>query len=141
MRIRFIKAEQTHALRQQVLRPAQPVGEMDWGGDRAETSFHLGAEEGEHIVAVASFMQEKHAELRGLENNTGLRGMATLPALSRHGCRQCLGAFSALGPPARQAGGTWCGAMPARRPSAFTQAWDSWSREPPSWWTASACTT
>jgi predicted GNAT family N-acyltransferase len=107
MRIRFIKAEQTHALRQQVLRPAQPVGEMDWGGDRAETSFHLGAEEGEHIVAVASFMQEKHAELRGWKQYR-LRGMATLPAFQGMGAGSALVRFGLDHLRGKQVDLVWC---------------------------------
>lgn len=78
MRIRFIKAADTHNLRQRVLRPFQPVSEMEWYGDQADTTFHLGAGIGDHLVSVASFMAERNEVLLGWRQYR-LRGMATHP--------------------------------------------------------------
>jgi hypothetical protein len=65
MRVRYIKAAETYPLRQQLLRPLQPIDEMDWYGDNADTSFHVGAEEGEELICVASFMLERCEQVLG----------------------------------------------------------------------------
>jgi GNAT superfamily N-acetyltransferase len=78
MRVRYIKAAETYPLRQQLLRPLQPIDEMDWYGDNADTSFHVGAEEGEELICVASFMLERCEQVLGWRQYR-LRGMATQP--------------------------------------------------------------
>lgn len=84
MRIRFIKASETHALRQQVLRPRQPIEEMEWPQDHAVDSFHLGMCIGGHLIAVVSFIRERNEPLRGWKQYR-LRGMATRPGFQGQG--------------------------------------------------------
>lgn len=84
MRIRFIKASETHALRQQVLRPHQQREEMEWPKDRAEDSFHLGLSLGGHLISVASFIRERNELLLGWKQYR-LRGMATHPEFQGQG--------------------------------------------------------
>lgn len=84
MRIRFINASQTHALRQEVLRPRQSLDEMEWPQDRAEESFHLGMTIGGHLIAVVSFIRERNELLRGWKQYR-LRGMATHPGFQGQG--------------------------------------------------------
>ena len=76
MRIRFIKPVETHDLRQRVLRPAQAIEEMEWSLDRADGSFHLGAEENDRLISIASFLRERCELLPG-SHQYRLRGMAT----------------------------------------------------------------
>lgn len=78
MRIRFIKPIETHHLRQQVLRPRQPLEEMEWSMDLAKDSFHLGMELNEQLICVASFLRERNELLKGWKQFR-LRGMATHP--------------------------------------------------------------
>lgn len=84
MRIRFIKGPDTHHLRHQLLRPLQPIEEMEWYGDNAETTFHLGAGIGDHLVSVASFMAERNDALLGWRQYR-IRGMATHPDFQGNG--------------------------------------------------------
>lgn len=79
MPIRFITPVETHALRQAVLRPSQPLEEMEWSMDRSEGSFHVGMEEQGVLICVASFLRERNDRLRGWIQYR-LRGMATAPA-------------------------------------------------------------
>lgn len=78
MRIRLIQSAETHALRQQVLRPTQPLNEMEWPGDDDPASFHLGLDDGEALVAIASFLAEQNALVPG-GTPFRLRGMAVHP--------------------------------------------------------------
>lgn len=78
MRIRFIKPPETHLLRQLVLRPGQPLDEMEWPQDEAADSFHLAMEDQGMILAVASFQKERHERLLGWKQFR-IRGMATHP--------------------------------------------------------------
>ncbi|MGB6047911.1 MAG: GNAT family N-acetyltransferase [Flavobacteriales bacterium] len=75
MRIRFIPSNETHELRQRVLRPAQTIAEMEWTFDRAEGSFHLGTEKDDELIAIASFLREPCEQLPG-KLQYRLRGMA-----------------------------------------------------------------
>lgn len=84
MRIRFINASETHALRHAVLRPRQQLDEMEWPQDRAEDSFHLGLSIGSHLIAVVSFIRERNELLRGWKQFR-LRGMATHPEFQGQG--------------------------------------------------------
>ncbi len=93
MPIRYLKAEETHPLRQQLLRPQQPLEEMEWSGDNAETSFHVGVDIDGELVCVASFMQERHEQLRGWRQYR-LRGMATRPDQQGQGVGKALVLFA-----------------------------------------------
>ena len=84
MRIRFIKAFETHALRHDVLRPRQSIDEMEWPQDLAEDSFHLGVSIGGHPISVVSFIRERNPHLRGWKQYR-LRGMATHPEFQGQG--------------------------------------------------------
>src|SRR6218665_585884 len=84
MRIRFIKAADTHALRHRVLHPDQPMEEVDFPNDRNPDSFHLGVSIGNHLVCVASFYNERNAQLLGWKQYR-LRGMATHPDMRGQG--------------------------------------------------------
>lgn len=76
MPIQFIQPWETHQLRRSVLRPTQPLDEMEWPGDKAECSFHLGMWLGGHLVSIASFIRERNELLRGWIQYR-VRGMAT----------------------------------------------------------------
>ena len=78
MRIRFIKSTETHALRQLVLRPEQPLDEMEWPQDNAKDSFHLGMNTGGRQISIVSFSRERNELLHGWKQYR-LRGMATHP--------------------------------------------------------------
>lgn len=84
MQIRFIRANDTHALRHQVLRPHQSIEEVDFPNDRSPDSFHLGAYLRGELVSVASFHRERHEQLLGWKQYR-LRGMATRPDLQGKG--------------------------------------------------------
>lgn len=84
MPIRFLRPGETHVLRRSVLRPQQPVEEMEWSMDRAEGSFHVGFEEHGELVCIASFLKERNDRLRGWAQYR-LRGMAVPPSHQRHG--------------------------------------------------------
>lgn len=89
MRIRYIKASDTHDLRHRVLRPHQPVDEVDFPNDRNPDSFHVGAFIGEHLIGVASFYPERHEDLKGWKQYR-LRGMAAHPDFQDQGVGQRL---------------------------------------------------
>lgn len=84
LNIRFIGPGETHLLRQMVLRPLQPVDEMEWPGDRAAGSFHAGVELGQVLVGIGTFILEQHAGLPGAKHYR-LRGMAVHPGYRSKG--------------------------------------------------------
>lgn len=79
MQVRFIAPEETHPLRQQVLRPGQPLAHMEWPLDHAPGSFHLGMDVEGRLCSVASFVPQG-CSLPGSHTPYRLRGMATVPA-------------------------------------------------------------
>lgn len=109
MRIRFIKPVETHALRQSVLRPRQPLDEMEWSQDRAEESFHLGMGIGGHLIAVVSFLRERNELLKGWKQYR-LRGMATHPDHQREGAGAALLQFGLDHLRTLKADLVWCNA-------------------------------
>lgn len=56
----------------------QSVEEMDWPGDQAAGSFHVGVDHGPVLVGVGTFIAEMHAALNGAKQYR-LRGMAVHP--------------------------------------------------------------
>ena len=107
--IRPIASADTHALRHSLLRPHRTLAEMDYPGDNAPETLHLGAFLGDRHVGIASIYREAPPDT----SDSGafrLRGMATLPELrgagvGGHLLDACLAA-------ARDAGGSyfWCNA-------------------------------
>lgn len=105
--IRFIKARDTHDLRHRVLRPHQPMEEVDYPNDRNPDSFHLGAFQGGKLVAVASFYKEKQGSLNGWIQ-WRLRGMAVEEGLRSAGIGGNLLAFALDELKAKAADVLWC---------------------------------
>jgi GNAT superfamily N-acetyltransferase len=114
MEIRSIDAAQTWPIRQEVLRPHQPLNEMEYPGDlEPSRSFHLGAFREGLLVGIASAFREPLEDPKSrVQDPTGwrLRGMATLPEVRGQGYGRALveQAFELV----RTAGGTslWCNA-------------------------------
>ncbi|HRN38567.1 MAG TPA: GNAT family N-acetyltransferase [Flavobacteriales bacterium] len=107
MHIRFASPEETHALRQQVLRPMQAMEEMEWPQDRNPGSFHIGVEQDSELVAVASFLPERNPMLKG-ERPYRVRGMATAAPFRRAGLGARLLRFGMDGLLDRHADLVWC---------------------------------
>jgi predicted GNAT family N-acyltransferase len=82
--IREIKAGETWALRQEVLRPQQPLSDMQFAGDEAPDTRHFGAWEENELVGIASFYREPLPERPGA-TAWRLRGMAVSPKKRRSG--------------------------------------------------------
>ncbi len=114
MRIRFIKAGTTHPLRHKVLRPHQPVEEVDFPNDRNPDSFHLGAYIGEHLIGVASFYPERTDKVKGWKQYR-LRGMASRPDFRGQGVGRRLLAFALDHLRAQHADVLWCNAWVAAK--------------------------
>lgn len=107
MRIAFIKAKDCWPLRHQVLRPHQSIEDCDYPNDRNPDSFHLGAFDGERLVAVGSFYKERHETVLG-HFQWRLRGMAVLPDYRGQGVGAELIAFALDELKAKRADVVWC---------------------------------
>ena len=145
--LRPIPAEETRQLRKRVLRPAQPVDELDYPGDEAPDTRHLGAYLDGELVGTASVYREPMPGTDAPQPGTDapqpgtdapqpgtdapqpgadapaawrLRGMATLESVRRTGVGQSL--LEACIAHAIANGGThlWCNARSPARP--FYQA-------------------
>lgn len=112
--IKTIPAGETRPLRQRVLRPGQRLEELDYPGDAAPDTRHLGAYLNGELVGIASVYREP---MPGADGSQAwrLRGMATLASTRRTGVGQSL--LAACIAHAVAHGGTrlWCNA----RTSAF----------------------
>lgn len=82
--IRPITAADTHALRQQILRPNQTLADMDYPGDGSAETLHLGAFDGHTLVGIASLYQEAMPR-DPKSGDWRLRGMAVDPAIQGSG--------------------------------------------------------
>jgi GNAT superfamily N-acetyltransferase len=109
MRVRFIKAVDTHPLRLLVLRPGGHPDDVDFANDRLPGAFHLGVGIGAHLITVGSFYPEKKAELTGWKQYR-LRGMATHPDFRGQGAGRKLVLFALEHLRAQQADLLWCNA-------------------------------
>ncbi|MBL7938704.1 MAG: GNAT family N-acetyltransferase [Flavobacteriales bacterium] len=109
MRVRFIKAQDTHALRLKVLRPGGLLEDVDFANDRLVGAFHLGLQIGEHRISVGSFYPEPHPELNGWKQFR-LRGMATHPDFQGQGAGARLLRFALEHLKAQHADLLWCNA-------------------------------
>ncbi|MEE9280834.1 MAG: GNAT family N-acetyltransferase [Myxococcota bacterium] len=99
-------------MRQKVLRPRQAPEELEYPGDDAPDSRHVGAYLAGELVGVASVCREPQpggSEPRAWR----LRGMATLPSVRRTGVGQTL--LEACSAHAAERGGArlWCNARSA----------------------------
>ncbi|MEI2663410.1 GNAT family N-acetyltransferase [Rossellomorea sp. LJF3] len=78
IQFRKIRAADTYCIRQQILRPTQTIEECKYEGDMDESTFHVGAFDGDELICIGSFYQEAQEGLEG-RRPFRLRGMATLP--------------------------------------------------------------
>ena len=87
--IRSISVEATRPIRQQVLRPGQPVDTTRYPADQMPAAWHAGAFLGDDLIGVASIYREPPP---GSAAPTAwrLRGMAVLPEHQGHGYGQAL---------------------------------------------------
>jgi predicted GNAT family N-acyltransferase len=74
--IKEISTEETYPLRHRILRAGRPIEDCVLPGDDDETTYHLGAFDGERIVSIGSFYEASHPDISG-ERQFQLRGMAT----------------------------------------------------------------
>lgn len=77
MIIKQIDAQDTYAVRNDVLRPNLPMDTCKFNGDKDENTFHLGAYVDDKLVSIASFYMHNSPELVD-PFQYQLRGMATL---------------------------------------------------------------
>lgn len=107
--IRPITAADTHALRQQILRPHQTLADMDYPGDSHTETMHLGAFDGHNLVGIASLYREE------MPNNPSsgdwrLRGMAVDPGIQGSGVGRKLLEAAIAHVRARGGSRFWCNA-------------------------------
>ena len=89
LEVRPIAPEQTHALRQAVLRPHQSVHEMTYDGDAMPDAAHFGLFDGGRHVGIASVTPEPQPGVEG-KGQWRVRGMAVLPETRGTGGGRCL---------------------------------------------------
>lgn len=77
MKVKRIEAPDTHAIRNEVLRPSGQIEDCVFEGDEDNNTFHLGAFVEGKLVSIASFYLISHPSIED-ENQYQLRGMATL---------------------------------------------------------------
>lgn len=70
-------AGDTHTLRQQILRPHQPLHEMDWPGDDHPEAIHLVGFDGDTPVGMVSFFPDPRGS--SAAKSYRLRGMGVIP--------------------------------------------------------------
>ncbi|MBK8498531.1 MAG: GNAT family N-acetyltransferase [Flavobacteriales bacterium] len=109
MRVRFIRTEDTYALRLLVLRPGGVIEDAQFANDRLEGSFHLGVLLNEEIIGIGSFYPEKHPMLKGWKPFR-LRGMATHPDHRNKRAGEKLMRFAMEHLQAQKADQLWCNA-------------------------------
>jgi GNAT superfamily N-acetyltransferase len=84
MRLTAIEASATWPLRQSILRPHQPLSEMEYPGDEAPSTRHFGAWKDERLMGIASLYREDLCD-RPRVRGWRLRGMAVVPESRRLG--------------------------------------------------------
>jgi GNAT superfamily N-acetyltransferase len=113
--IRSIPVEATRPIRQQVLRPGQPVDTTRYPSDQLPDAWHAGAFLGEELIGIASIYREPPPGSRE-PGAWRLRGMAVLPEQQGKGYGKAL--VRACLEHLRGQGGTslWCnGRVSAQR--------------------------
>ena len=97
IRIRLAEVEEVYPMRNEVLRPGQPISSCHYLEDDFDGVFHLVAEKDGDIVGIASFYPEKCAgveselsyRLRGMATATSVRGQGFGRILLQEGINQC----------------------------------------------------
>ena len=89
MKVLRINPQDTHLIRNKLLRPGMPVDSCIFEGDDDDQTFHLGAFIDSKLVSVASFYFDRHPEIDA-PYQYRLRGMATLPEYQRQGLSKAL---------------------------------------------------
>ncbi|MFQ5518135.1 MAG: GNAT family N-acetyltransferase [Acidimicrobiia bacterium] len=108
IRIGPVSPPATYELRREVLRPHQPVEEMDWPRDSATDALHVAAEVEGRPVAVASIVPEgPRGETEGWWR---VRGMATRAEYRNRGLGGRLLSELLAHTTARGGGTVWCNA-------------------------------
>jgi len=115
MRIKFIKAKETWAIRHEVLRPNQTLEDCDYPNDRNPDSFHLGAFESNKLIAIASFYGERNEQIVAWKQYR-LRGLATLPKYQGKGVGKSLMKFGLEHLQNNKADVLWCNARTSASP-------------------------
>lgn len=80
--IHEIRAEETYAVRQEILRPGRPPEEVRFAGDLDSTTVHLGAFLENRLVGIATYVQNSHKDF-DFPYQYQLRGMAVLPEVQK----------------------------------------------------------
>ncbi len=85
-----LAAEQTHDLRQRVLRVGTPSTDVAWAGDDLSTTLHLGVVDSDTtVVAISTWLESISPDVDRLDgprhHGVQLRGMATDPAVRGQG--------------------------------------------------------
>ena len=138
IQVRAITAAETRPLRHAVLRPGQSFEQTVYSRDDHPETLHLGAFDGDRLVAIASLYREARPH-RPSRAAWRLRGMATDPDVRGGGFGDgaCSTPPSPTWPPRE---GASCGATPGCPPSASTSATASRSTATSSRSTGSAST-
>lgn len=109
LKIEKISAEQTHPLRQSILRPHQPLNEMAYPFDQEEGSCHFGAFIEKQLVGIASIYPEsKDGEIH--QGYWRLRGMAVDSSLQGKGVGRQLVEACLNYAQGKNAKSVWCNA-------------------------------
>ncbi len=107
--VRAINAEETRPLRHSVLRPGQSFEQTVYSRDDHPETLHLGAFDGDRLVAIASLYREARPN-RPTRSAWRLRGMATLPGVRGRGFATAV-LDASVGHVAGEGGGElWCNA-------------------------------
>ncbi len=105
--IKIIKAEETYAIRKEVLRKNIELPFI-FKGDLDKDTFHLGILLDHKLIGIVSFMKSVCKDLKG--NQYQLRGMATLDQFQGKGYGQQLIKFGSEVLKEKQMGLVWCNA-------------------------------
>lgn len=84
LRIKTITPQQTHAVRQPVLRPGLPESSCIFPGDELATTTHLGIYDGDKLAGILSLFENTN-NLFEAEKQFQIRGMAVLPEYQKKG--------------------------------------------------------
>jgi len=107
--VRAIAAEDTRPLRHAVLRPGQSFEQTMYSRDDHPETRHLGAFDGDRLVAIASLYREARPNRPG-RAAWRLRGMATLPDVRGRGFATAVLEASVDHVAAEGGGELWCNA-------------------------------